>query len=353
MIRRQFGAFRGIAIILVILDHSAHMIVWYNDKFHLTVLTPLEETVFSLLQKPGIFAVPIFLFISGCFFVYAIQGKDLITSWKISIKNIFHILWPYLIWSIAFYIILYVLFKESYSAWEYVKFLLVGYPYNFIPLLFFFYLIAPVLVPISRRLGWYLIIPIIIFQLALLNLQSPGSIGFQFPDWVQIIKPPVIHSTFAIWGICFPLGIIYSFNQKKADVFFIKYLWVVLIIVACLFILSAASVFGLQILSVALLDTICPILLLLLIPTLRLDKIRVSRFLEKTGNRSLGLYLMNLTIINLFLYGIITIAPWSFQYKLALMPILFSFTLYFSLAFMDLSAHIFKPSYSRYVFGQR
>ena len=353
MIRRQFGAFRGIAIILVILDHSAHMIVWFNDKFHLTPLTPLEATIFNLLQKPGIFAVPIFLFISGCFFVYAIQGKDLITSWKISIKNIMHILWPYLIWSIAFYITLYILFKESNSPWEYIKFLIVGYPYNFIPLLFFFYLIAPVLVPISKRLGWYLIVPIIIFQLALLNLQSPGSIGFLFPNWVQIIEPPVIHSTFAIWGICFPLGIIYSFNQKKADVFFIKYLWVVLIIVISLFILNTASVFGLQIFSVALLVTICPIFLLLLIPTLRIDKIRGAKFLEKIGNRSLGLYLMNLTIINLFLYGIITLASWSFVYKITLMPILVAFTLFFSLAIIDFISHIFNPLYSRYVFGQR
>jgi peptidoglycan/LPS O-acetylase OafA/YrhL len=353
MIRRQFGAFRGIAIILVILNHSAYMIAWFTDKFQLAPLTPLESSLVNLLIKPGIFAVPIFLFLSGCFFVYAIQGKDLITSWKISIKNIIHILWPYLIWSIAFYIVLYVLFKESYSLWDYVKFLLVGYPNHFIPLLFFFYLIAPLLVPISKRFGWYLIVAIMIYQLALVNLQYPGVFGFQFPDWVKIIEPPVIHSTFAIWGICFPLGIIYSFNQNKADAFFIKYLWAVLIVVACLFLVSTTSVIFLPIFPVSILDTICPIFLLLLIPTLRLDKIRYSRFFEKIGNRSLGLYLMNLIIINLFLFGILTFVPWMFVYKLALVPILFSFTLFFSLAIMDFLPHVFNPIYSRYVFGQR
>jgi Acyltransferase family len=353
MIRRQFSAFRGIAIILVILNHSAYMIVWFTDTFQLVQLTPLESTLLNLLQKPGIFAVPIFLFISGCFFVYAIQGKDMITSWKISIQNITHILWPYLIWSVAFYGVLYILSKESYSLWNYVKFLLTGYPNDFIPLLFFFYLISPVLIPISKRLGWYLIVPILIFQLALLNLQYPGVIGFQFPDWVHIIGPPVIRSTLAIWGIFFPLGIIYSLNQKKADAFFIKYKWAFLMIVACLFIVSITNVIGLQIFPVSILDTICPIFLLLLLPTIRLDKIRYARFLEKIGNRSLGLYLMNLVIINLFLFGILTFAPWSFAYKLVLMPILFSFTLFFSLAIMDFSSHIFKPSYSRYVFGQR
>jgi peptidoglycan/LPS O-acetylase OafA/YrhL len=246
-----------------------------------------------------------------------------------------------------------MLFKETHSLWNYVKFLLSGYPNDFIPLLFFFYLISPLLVPIAKRLGWYLIVPILIFQLALLNLQSPAVIGFQFPDWVHIIEPPVIRSTLAIWGIFFPLGIIYSLNQKKADTFFIKYKRAILMIVTCLFIVSTASVIGLQIFPVVILDTICPIFLLLLLPTLRLDKIRYERFLEKIGNRSLGLYLMNLVIINLFVFGILTFAPWSFAYKLALVPILFSFTLFFSLAIMDISSHIFKPSYSRYVFGQR
>jgi peptidoglycan/LPS O-acetylase OafA/YrhL len=353
MIRRQFGAFRGIAIILVILNHSAHMIIWFTETFQRTALTPLESTILNLLQKPGIFAVPIFLFISGCFFAYAIQGNDLIPSWKISFKNIYHILWPYLIWSVAFYVLLLTLFKESYSILEYFKFLLVGYPYDFIPLLFFFYLISPLLVPISKRLGWYLIVPIMIFQLAILNLEYPGVLGFHFPDYVHIIKPPVIHLTLATWGICFPLGIIYSFNQKKADTFFMKYKWAVLIVVACLFALSTASVMGFQIIPVSVLDTICPVFLLLLIPTLRIERNRSVRFLERIGNRSLGLYLMNLIIICLFLIIIRTFTPWSFAYKLALVPILFSFTLFFSIAIMDFVSHIFNPSYSRYVFGKR
>ena len=115
MIRRQFGVFRGIAIILVILNHSAHMIVWFTNTFQLSPLTPLESTVLNILQKFGIFAVPLFLFISGCFFAYAIQGHGLIPALKISVKNINHILWPYLIWSVAFYVVLYILLKESYS----------------------------------------------------------------------------------------------------------------------------------------------------------------------------------------------------------------------------------------------
>ena len=121
----------------------------------------------------------------------------------------------------------------------------------------------------------------------------------------------------------------------------------------CLFIATTISVIGIQIFPVSILDMICPVFMLLLIPTLRLDKIRNARFFEMIGNRSLALYLMNLTFINLFLFIILTFAPWSFAYKLALMPILFFFTLFFSLAIMDLASHVVKPMYIKYVFGQR
>jgi fucose 4-O-acetylase-like acetyltransferase len=68
-----------------------------------------------------------------------------------------HILVPYVIWSAVFYLVVYLLQGEQYTVFEYAKNLAVGYPYHFVPLLVFFYLIAPLIVrgspSLARRAG--------------------------------------------------------------------------------------------------------------------------------------------------------------------------------------------------------
>ena len=124
----------------------------------------------------------------------------------------------------------------------------------------------------------------------------------------------------------------------------------IFVIIVGLFMISATDMIGSNIHPI--LDVICPVLLLLLIPTVRINKTQTARFLEKAGNRSLGLYLISLPVINLFLYGMLTFVPWAFDYKIALGLLLFCFTLFVPLAIMDFLSKAVNPSFSRYVFGR-
>jgi surface polysaccharide O-acyltransferase-like enzyme len=154
VINRQFAALRGLAILLVVLNHSIHLGNWYSGEMGFSQPTGVEYTILLVLEQLGVFAVPIFLFLSGCFFVYAAKGKEL--------KNAYKVVWT--IWDILFSLIffgrsysmslIYVWLSQSYTIFEYLKHLIVGYPFNFIPLLIFFYLLAPVLVAAGKRLSW-------------------------------------------------------------------------------------------------------------------------------------------------------------------------------------------------------
>lgn len=175
--KRQFPAFRGLAIVIVVFFHS---IVMVNDIPVELGYPPMEgwkHIFLSILGSLGIFAVPTFLFISGSFFAYATQtrGKGAKFLYKVSWANIIHILWPYIIWSIAFYIAIFIGRGETYSISGYIKNLIVGYPYHFIPLLIFNYFLAPIFLLLGKRFGWILLLAIAIYQVTLINLLHLGG----------------------------------------------------------------------------------------------------------------------------------------------------------------------------------
>src|SRR3990172_12585959 len=91
----------------------------------------------SFLQGLGILAVPTFLFISGSFVAYAAQGDPPHLSRKFLLSSLRHILIPYMIWSLVFYIFIYFYLDVQISILGYLKNLIVGYPFHFVPLLVF------------------------------------------------------------------------------------------------------------------------------------------------------------------------------------------------------------------------
>jgi hypothetical protein len=303
-----------------------------------------------VLKELGIFVVPTFLFVSGCFFSYAAQGSNPPSlSWKVVRTGLRRLLWPYLFWSVAFYMLIYFRWDVAYTPLGYLKNLLVGYPFHFIPLIAFYYLLSPFLVRFARRFGLALIVIIGLYQLLLINIVYPGTLGVFFPDWMHIFAPPVLRTTLALWAIYFPLGLVYNINAKQMLPRLQRARWAFLIITAVLFVISLLDVFS--VIRFPLASFICPTTFVLVSTTIRRESIPKVRTLEKLGKKSYGLYLTNLLFMDLVLFGIHLFVPRLFSYPVLLPPILFALTMGVALATMNGFTRLPARTMYRYVFG--
>ena len=322
---RQFLAFRGIAIILVVLNHTIHMGNEYYHAAGFPALPAWASFGLTALSALGVFAVPIFLFLSGCFFAYATSNKDLKSSYKIVLKNLPNVVTPYLIWSIIFYIEIHFLHEQRFSLSGWAKNLIVGYPFNFVPLLIFFYILAPLLVKIGKRFGWLLIILIGLYQLFLIGVVRPEVLGLDFPAWLNILAPPVLYNPLADWAIYFPLGLVYVLNMKATLPLLQRGKWALLLSTIGFYILGVLN--SASILHLPIARYIAPIPFMLITPIVSHRSIPNVRFLELFGRRAYGLYLMNLLVLDLTLFSIQKLVTPFLANLLILLPILFVITL--------------------------
>jgi peptidoglycan/LPS O-acetylase OafA/YrhL len=346
---RQFGALSGLAMVLIVLNHSIELGMLFPSQWGFPAVAEWEHVVLFGLKAFGWFAVPIFLYTSGCFVSYAAQGEPPRLSSKFLFSTFRHIIIPYIIWSIVFYVLIYLEYRETYTPLGYIKNLLVGYPYHFVPLLVFYYLLSPLLVRISRTHGILLIVLIGVYQLLLINIIYPGTLYFVFPVWSRYLAPPILRTTLADWGIFFPLGLVNGMRTKFISPLSKKLVWLIVVITAMLFGLGVLDL--LEIIRLPLAHFLATFFLVLLFPAIKRDMIPFARQLERIGRRSYGIYLMNLIVLNLALIGIRLLTPAVFLVHIILFPLLFFVTLTVSLLFMEAAAKgPFKPVY-RYVFG--
>lgn len=346
---RQFGALSGLAIILVVLNHSIHMGTLVPQQMGLPAVTGVGAFLLLALQQLGTYAVPTFLFISGCFVVYVAQNSTLWQSYKATWARLQHIFWPYAIWSVVFYIVVYVQWGETYSFLGYLKNLLVGYPYNFVPLLVLYYALAPLLVRFSRRFGVVLVAAIGLYQLILVNLLRPGALGFAFPAWMQIFVPRVVSTTLADWAIFFPLGIVYSLHSKSVLSWLRKLRWVIVLATLVLLVMRILSTA--TILNMPLAESLAPLPLMGLLPLIKRDQIPMIEQLEWVGRMSYGLYLTNLIVADIIVWLLEVLLPWLLSNQIILEPLLFVVALGIPLLLMKSLARLPIRTAYRYVFG--
>jgi peptidoglycan/LPS O-acetylase OafA/YrhL len=346
---RQFPALRGLAIVLVVLNHTIHMGTTYYQDMCLPPLNSWVQFSLDALMRLGIFAVPIFLFLSGCFFAYASGNKDIRSSYKIVWKNLPSVLFPYLVWSIIFYVEVYFLHDQPFTLIGWIKNLIVGYPFNFVPLLLFYYLISPLLIRVGRRLGWMLVVLIGLYQLFLIGITRPGVIGFQLPEWLDVLAPPVLANPLADWAIFFPMGLIYVMTSKTTLPVLQRWKWVFAVGTFVLYVLALLN--SLSIISAPLARFIAPVTFMLVTPTINRKAIPWVRQLELAGKYAYGLYLMNLLVLDVTLFVIQQIAPALLNYLVLLLPALFGLTLALPIAIMRAVERFPRPFVYRYIFG--
>ena len=346
---RQFAALRGLAILTVVFYHTIALGVAIPREWGYPPIEGVARIVLLWLQQFGYLAVPTFLFISGCFVSYAAAGTPPKLSWKTVLSNLKRVWWPYLLWSIVFYAIVYFQRNETYSAPGYIKQLITGYPFNFVPILVFWIALSPILVQLARRFSGVLIAIILLYQMFLLNLEYPGILGFTFPAWANWLKPPVLHFTLAVWGIYYPLGLIYSVNAKSIAPWLQKSkvaLWAITGVFFVLGFLSMAEILGFQ-----LANYVYPLTFVLLLPTIKRDMIPWVRQLEEVGKHSYGLYLTHLITLDLALVAVNALLPNLLNFRIWLMPPLFILALMIPLAVMSYVARSPARGLYRYVFG--
>lgn len=351
---RSFPALRGVAILLVILNHTIYMVTEYATRAAESgaIAISAEDPLFRILSVVsglGVYAVPIFLFLSGCFFAYAGGRKDLQSDYKIVWTNIKHVGIPYLIWSLIFYLEIFVLHGERSSPGGYIKNLLVGYPFNFVPLLIFCYVISPLIIRAMRRYGIWVLVLIGVYQLFLLAVVSPRDAGFQVPGFLHILAPPVLSKPLAEWGLWFPLGLYMVQIGGRGAEFASRYRWGLILAVVLFFALGTLD--ALKVLEAPAIRQITPLPFLLLSAAFQRSSFPAVRSFELLGKRAYGLYLMNLLTLDMSLYAVQAAATGVLAYVLPLLLVMFTLALFIPLLLMTVLERRMKPLFFRYAFG--
>ncbi len=346
---RQFTALSGVAMLLIVINHTIQLGTEIPLSLGYEPVTGIWRIILIVLQGLGAFAVPTFLFISGAFIAYAARGQRSVLSVRFIWASLRHILWPYLLWSIIFYIVVYFNRGWQYSPAGYLKNLLVGFPFHFIPLLMFYYFISPLLVLAGKTRGGLLIVLIGGFQFLLLWALNPNLVGADLPAWSTNLVPPILGETLADWAIYFPLGVVYNLHARQINPWLEKFRWMFAFLTVGVFILGILN--GVGVLSAPWARYLVPLLFVMLIPGIKRNLIPGVRQLEEIGKRSYGLYLTHLIVLDTSLLLVKLIAPGLFSVYLALLPFLFALALFVPLGAMKFFSQARTRKAYRYVFG--
>jgi len=349
VLSRQFPALRGIAILLVILNHSIALSLVAAREFGARMPSPQAWAALQALQSLGLVAVPIFLFLSGSYLAYAVRGKDLVASYRTILLSLRHILVPYVLWSLGFYVLIFLLEGQTTSVFGYIKNLLVGYPFEYVPLAVFCYLLAPFIVRAAEKSPGRLIAVIAIYQLFSAIVIKPGLLGFALPEWARLLTIPGLRTTIALWAVFFPLGVVYSLHTVRLVPSLQRIGW--LLVAGTAICYGTAVIGSLGPFDPAIPSLLTPVFAVLLLPLIRRETIPAAGLLESVGRRAYGLYLTNLIFLSLALLGIQAGFPWLLGQLLLLAPLLFVLTTLVLQALMSAVERTPVPMVRRYVFG--
>ena len=344
---KQSTAFKGLAVLLVVLNHTIVMGTAGLGKINIQ-LSHQFQIGLSLLAAFGLYAVPLFLFYSGCFVRYALENRDLRTSYKIIFSNILIVLWPYIIWSIVFYLVIFIDGGTTFSLLGYLKNLLVGYPFNFVPILIFFYLLSPLLLKAKEWFIVGLLVFFLLYQVFLILLNDPDLAG-SLPESLHIFAIPVVREPLRTWALYFPLGIYIKFLLSNSAV--VKQYLKILFIVLTLLILAVNLVSVLGFYSSPWIKYLLPLPFVLLSIFWQREKIPFFKFFERLGKRSYGIYLINLIVLDILVLILISVLKTIPGFPLFYFVILFAITVSLPIFMMERFEKLVSKRIYRLIFG--
>jgi surface polysaccharide O-acyltransferase-like enzyme len=349
--RRTIPILRGLAILGVIFNHAN----WHAlSRFEAGDVRGYPFVAFDQIGK---FAIPAFMVIAGYFIAYATSGGKRDLSWQVVRARLLGLLWPWLIWS-AIMVIGQSFQGRAISPSEFLRTLIVHY--YFIPLLIFYYLLAPWTVKLARDSARLLLVGALIVQLLAVALFYARVYDPRFPavlkSWVDV--GPLQYLRFAFY---FPFGVVCGMFPRQIKDSLTRFKsalpWLTLFCFA-LTIVEAVVVYDVggaiwpiggdqTKLSSALFSTA------LVFCFVAFDKLSTpfSPTVKKLGTHSYGLYLCHYPILGIIAMVIERLMPWLASQAWLLLPLLFVLTVVCAMLLMEGIARLPLKRFYRYLFG--
>lgn len=349
--RRTIPILRGLAISGVVLNHAN----WHV----LSQFTAGEARgyPFVVLDQIGKFAIPAFMFIAGYFIAYATSSGKRDLPWQVIRTRLQNLLWPWLIWSVILVI------GHFFQGWPlsltvFLRTLITQY--HFVPLLIFYYLLAPL---IARRVKSHTsalligaaaiqLLAVALFYARVYHPNFPGALK----SWVDL--GPLQYLRFAFY---FSFGVVCGMFPRRIKDFLVRFKPILPWLTLLLFNLSTVEtalaynvggrvwpIGGDQTkLSSALFSTA------FVLCFVAFDRLKVpfNRTVSKLGTYSYGLYLCHYPFLGIIAKVIRGIEPWVFSQGWLFLPLLFALTIVLSMLLMEGVARLPTRRFYRYLFG--
>jgi hypothetical protein len=370
----------GLSILSVVASHAAHTaplpMFWWTFRYlpgsevpNYAQFGSLTYYVLVAIMKLTLFGLPCFLFISGFYVSVVSRSQKSSVSWQWVFTTIRRLLIPYLIWSLASFVIKWL---EScldactgQTLGQYISMLLTGKaqgPYWYVVLICQFYLLSPWLVSLAKNhpklllfMGAFAYISgVIVVYLGLY---------FKIPGYLYLIP---YGSYFPRDVIYFVLGIVFGFHLTAIQQWLARYKWhllTLLILFAILSLVEAEIVYRIlgggydYLHHVGTGNSTIPMMIYVIIFILcffAFEKVDYpfSKILShQIGPKSYGIFLIHPIFIQLVPKIFYHIAPWLLASQILYQPALIIISLGLPLVFMYLVENSKVHGIYRYLFG--
>ncbi|MGQ9626032.1 MAG: acyltransferase [Anaerolineae bacterium] len=373
--RRQMPVLRGLAILAVVCNHTAGWgiiaIIWWGHRYRLDGAPPYYDQIGTLpyyalvvIQQLALFSIPAFLFISGFFISYVALGSQSTLSWKVVKARVTNLLWPYLIWSSIIYAGELLEGKllgnnEGYSLSEFFKRLAIGNvdrAYFFVPLLFQFYLISPLIARLGKNRS-----KLLLGVSALVQIMAIGAL-YLMPDEFRLIADSGGGGAwmFIWWTFYFPFGVVCGFHYEHLKQLLARFKRELLISTA---VLGALSIFESEILYRLNLSPnwirgpfkfssfLYALAFILFFLTVDAGSIPFASAIQKIGAHSYGIYLLHGNVIRLVAKAVYHFVPWLLAQQILYQPVLIVLAVGIPLLLMAGMARSPAKKFYHYSFG--
>jgi len=308
----------GLAILAVVMNHASHSgfiaMFWWTDRYQAVVVPNYDQmgslSYYGLVaaQKLALFSVPAFLFITGVFLAYAARGSQTRLTWSVVRRRILNLLPPYLIWSVIFYAVQYLIGIHRSPVDAALNIISIDRsPFFFVPLIIVYYLISPFLAPFAKNH------PRLLLAIGAVVLLAGATSGYlhQYAR-VNGIENSVITSpgSYLIerqvfeFFFYYVFGLVAGFYQAELKAFVIRFRWWLLglaIIAGVAAVAEAEWVYkltadeGWRSRTLTLPTVIYSISFILAF--LAFDRLRLPGFLYQLGVDTLGIYLIHQVVL--------------------------------------------------------
>ncbi len=359
-----------LSIFAIVLNHAAGWgftaMFWWTHRYQPVTVPNYSQygtlTFYSLLlvKRLTFFSVPALLFVSGFFVAFTVRGEQGSKSWKWMKSRLVNLLVPYVFWSIMIFVGDF-LEGTTYTPTTYLRKLAFGGAaplYYYVPLIFQFYLLAPIITHLARTRTRELLISSASLHLSLMSLWYLDLFGTKVRDQIMFIGNGFLFPKSLFF---FALGVVFGLNTQKLSQELIRVKWVLLAALAFFGILSVIEPevlyhsFGYEswrgdaLLSSSLYATT------FILCFLAFDQTSVPlpflRTFSRLGSKIYGIYLLHAQVLELTARVIYHIAPWVLARQILFQPLLITLAVGSPLLFMTIVAKSPARGVYRYLFG--